>query len=259
MKTSNKDSLFESRVLITGASRRLGAAIALGFAEHGAHIALHYRSDKALAESVKEVALQSGAASVLLLEEDLLAKQAAPRLIEQVVKSFGGLDHLILNAGNFPSCSIEKIDEESFEEGLALNLKANFFLAQAAIAPLRQSEGSIIGLGCASVKSPFHGYLPYVVGKAAFTQMLRTLALELAPQIRLNIIAPGTVMPAPNYSDERIASIASNLPMQRIGSPEDIVEAALFLARSRYTTGAELPIDGGRHLGTIVKNRPGDA
>lgn len=236
---------------MTGAGHRLGRAIALGLAGRGAKVAVHYhRSEAAALTTCRDIVDAGGHA--IALPADLRDRPAARRLIDQTLERWGGLDMLVASAGDFARAELDTLDDDEWDRMLELDLTAPFVLAQRAIAPLRAARGSIVFVTCASTASPFRHHLPYVVAKGGLSHLMRALALELAPTVRVNAVAPGTVLPPPCTGDADLARLAALLPLGRLGEPEDVVRAVLFLAESPFVTGQELYVDGGRSIARVT-------
>jgi pteridine reductase len=181
-----------------------------------------------------------------LLPADLQDRQAARRMIKDGIERLSGLDLLVLSAASFERIPFSDLDDDAWDRSLSLNSAVQFAMAHQATAALKQSRGSIVFITCSSTLTPMRNYLPYVVSKAATKQLMRTLALELAPEVRVNAVAPGTVLPPSDYGDEDRAKLAARIPLARLGEPSDVARAVRFLAESPFITGHELVVDGGR-------------
>jgi pteridine reductase len=214
----------------------------------GMHVGVHYNTSRAEADDTcRSIQLAGGSAT--LFQADLMERSACRKLIDDVLQTFGRLDVLIPSAASFERITYDALDDAAWDRSLDLNLASQFALAQRATQALRNSQGSIVFLTCTSATRPMRNYLPYVVSKGALRQLMRTLALELAPHVRVNAVAPGTVLPPENMSESDVTRLASRIPLGRIGTPEDIAESVLFLVRSPFVTGHEIIVDGGRTLG----------
>ncbi len=238
-------------VLITGAARRIGAAIALAFHERGARVAVHYLSSEA--EAVNLVAAMNarrrGSAGAIAADlHDMAALGALPGA---AVKAFGRLDVLINNASTFYPTPVGQITAAQFDDLIGTNLRAPLFLAQAAAAELRLRDGLILNIADIHALRPLKRHAVYCAAKAALVMLTRSLARELGPEIRVNAIAPGSVMWPENGVDEELRRrIVAHTALKRSGSPEDIAKAALFFATDApFVTGEVLAVDGGRLLG----------
>jgi pteridine reductase len=240
-------SLRGKRALVTGAGQRLGAVIATALGAAGMQVGLHYHRSRAGAEAVGQGIEEAGGRAVLL-EADLSAREAAQTLVAAAVQGLGGLDLLVLSAANFDTVPLSAVTDAHWERALGLNLLAPFRIAQAAATELLSSAGNIIFITCSSTRTPFRNHLPYVVSKGAVSQLMRTLALELAPQIRVNAVAPGSVLPPSDMDADKLERLAKSVPLGRLGTPEAVADAVLYLAQAEYVTGEELFVDGGRGL-----------
>lgn len=236
------------RALVTGAGQRLGQAIAVALGERKARVAVHYnRSQHGAEETARRIHEAGGQADLFSAD---LTRTGAPRaLVDSVVETLGGLDLLVASAASFERIPYDDLDDAALTRSLDLNLAAPFALAHQATPALRQSRGNLVFITCSSATAPYRNYLPYTVSKAALRHLMRTLSLELAPDVRVNAVAPGTVLPPPSYSADAIARLAGSVPLQRIGSPADVVRAVLYLHDSPFVTGQELLVDGGRSWG----------
>lgn len=237
-------------ILITGAARRIGARIAQRLHAQGANIILHYRSSRAEADALRQELQRQRADSVALVNADLQASADLPRLIEDAVAAFGRLDALINNASAFYPTPIGAVSESQWDELLGINLKAPFFLSQAAAAQLRQCHGSIVNLVDVHAERPLQDHPVYSITKAGLVMMTKALAAELGPQVRVNAVAPGAILWPQNEPDEtEKQQILQRTLLKRRGDPDDIAGAVLFLIRDAgYMTGQVLTIDGGRSL-----------
>jgi len=235
------------RALVTGAGVRVGAAIATELGRRGMKVALHYHSS---ADGARETAaaIEAAGGEAALFQADLSVPAAAAALAERVVADFGGLDALVPSAANFEAVALDAIDDGHWERAFALNLRAPFELARAAAQALRDAEGAIVFITGFGTEVPYTGYLPYLASKGALLQVMRTLSLELAPAVRVNAVAPGTVLPPDDMSDEATEALVSKAPLSRVGAASDVAEAVAYLASAPYVTGQQLLVDGGRSV-----------
>lgn len=240
-------SLTGKRALVTGAGQRVGQAIALALGAQGMHVAVHYRESRAGAEQTAEQIRATGGQATLLAA-DLSSREQARRLVDQTVAALGGLDLVVASAASFEKVALADVDDAAWDRSLDLNLASPFALVQQALPALRQARGSVVFITCSSATVPMRGYLPYVVSKGALKHLMKTLALELAPEIRVNAVAPGTVMPPPSYDPQAVERLARAIPLAHVGTPQDIASAVVFLASSPFITGHELAVDGGRSV-----------
>ena len=231
-----------SRVaLVTGAGRRVGAAIARALLESGWSVALHHH-----ASPVEAAALASTAPErARVYPADLGEPNAGGALVDRVIADFRRLDLLVASAAIFERVAFEDVDALAWDRTMALNLRATFFMAQRAASALRASEGSIVILTCSSATLPYPDFLPYVVSKGAARQLMRTLAIELAPRVRVNAVAPGTVLPPEASDDAARSALSERTLVKKLGTASDVAGAVLYLADARFVTGHEILVDGG--------------
>jgi pteridine reductase len=216
------------------------------------HVAVHFRSSAAEAKETCEL-VESAGGSARAFAADLADRAQARGLVDAVIAEFGGLDLLVPSAANFERVPLGTLDDADWDRTLELDLTSPFVLAQRASSALRAARGSIVFITCASATTPFKNYLPYVVAKGALRQLMRTLALELAPDVRVNAVAPGTVLPPTELGSAVVGRLAHSVPLQRIGSSEDVAEAVVYLAGAEFVTGQELLVDGGRGVARVER------
>jgi pteridine reductase len=235
-------------VLITGAARRVGAAIVRTLHGAGARVAIHHRGSGADADALAAELNAVRAGSAILLQADLLDTARLPRLVESTLDAFGHLDILINNASTFYPTPVGTITEAQWDDLLGTNLKAPLFLSQAAAPALVRSEGLILNIVDIHGLRPLKGFPVYSPAKAGLVMLTHALARELAPRVRVNAIAPGPVLfPESGLTEEKKTDIIDRTLLKRRGSPQDIARAALFFAADApYVTGQVLAIDGGR-------------
>ncbi|MFC5441173.1 pteridine reductase [Rhodanobacter ginsenosidimutans] len=236
--------------LITGAARRVGAVIAHTLHAAGYDVALHYRHSAAEATALAETLERQRAGSTLLLQGELADTAALPVLIESLLAHYGRLDALVNNASAFYPTPLGEATPVQWNELFASNAQAPFFLSQAAVPALREAQGGIVNLLDIYAERPLANHPLYCMAKAALAAMTRSLALDLAPQVRVNGVAPGAVMwPSDGkpYDDQQ--AMLARTPMQRAGTPEDVAGAVLWLLRDApFVTGQVVRVDGGRTL-----------
>ena len=239
-------------VLITGGAKRVGAAICRRLHAAGARLMLHYRASAGEARLLQAELNGVRADSVALIQADLLDLAKLPSLVDQTVMRFGRLDALVNNASSFFSTPMGDIQPAQWDDLMGTNVRAPLFLSQAAAAPLRKTQGAIVNIGDIHAERPLRNYVVYSIAKAALTGLTRSLARELAPDVRVNAIAPGPILwPEGDESFDEVSRqrIISHTPLKREGTPDDIARAALFLiAEAPYVTGETINVDGGRHV-----------
>ncbi|HSC87253.1 MAG TPA: SDR family oxidoreductase [Polyangiaceae bacterium] len=233
------------RALVTGAGKRLGRAMAEAVGARGADVWLHYHQSEAGArEAQRNIEASGGRAFVGSADLSDLAQ--ARELVQRAIADLGGLDLLVVSAASFERGGVDSLDDAGFERSLRFILQSSFALAQEAAPALRASQGSIVFITCTSSVRPFRGYLGYSVAKGALRQLMLGLAQELAPAVRVNAIAPGTVLPPPETTAEEHERYAHQALLDRVGEADDVVRALLYLVDAPFVTAQELRVDGGR-------------
>lgn len=236
-------------VLITGAARRVGACIARRLHQAGANVVIHYRQAAEDAAALAAELQQHRPNSAFLVQADLRDVAAFPSLVAQILAHYGRLDGLVNNASSFFPTPLGAIDASAWDDLVGSNFKAPLFLTQACAPALRQQQGNVVNITDIHAERPLAGYPLYSAAKGALLSLTRALAIELAPEIRVNAVAPGAILwpedgqfPRP----ERQAIVQHTL-LKREGSPEEIASAVHFLlAEATYMTGQVLNVDGGR-------------
>jgi pteridine reductase len=245
------DSLQGKVVLVTGGARRVGAAIARRLHKSGATLMLHYRSSVADARKLQTELDAIRPNSVSLLQGDLLDTAKLPHLIAHTVQTLGRLDALINNASTFIATPVGEINEDNWHSLIGTNVKAPLFLSQAAAPHLRRTQGSIVNITDIHADLPMKNYVVYTLAKAALQGLTHSLARELAPEVRVNAVAPGPILWPDGSAFDELARqrIISHTPLKRVGSPEDIAGAVHYLlTEAGYVTGHTLTVDGGRRI-----------
>lgn len=232
--------------LVTGGARRIGNAIALALAERQVHVAVSYRSSVREARDTVE-AIEAFGVRALAVKTDLSRSTEITRLITRVGRRFGRLDILINCAATFDRTPFRSLSEAHWDHAMKTNLKGPFLCAlQASRLMRRRGGGKIINFADWAGVRPYRHYLPYCVSKAGLIGLTKALALELAPTIHVNAIAPGPILPPLNINRLVRAKVAARVPLRRWGSPKDVVNAVLFLLEGTdYMTGATIFVDGG--------------
>lgn len=234
-------------ILVTGAAKRVGRAVALALARRGAHVVVHYhRSSEAAQRTVEEIKALGVRATALAA--DLSRVSEIESLVERAARFLGRLDVLINNAAVFWRTPFGAITERDWDDHLDVNLKATFFCAQAAAQVMqKQGEGKIINISDWAGYRPYADYIPYCVSKAGVIALTQVLARTLAPTIQVNGVAPGPVLLPEDYDEREREKIIQETPLGSLGSPEDVAQAVLFLIEgSDFITGHTLVVDGGR-------------
>lgn len=238
-------------VLITGGAKRVGAAVCRLLHADGASLMLHFRSSAGEARLLQAELNHMRAGSVALIQADLLDLAKLPSLVEQTVQTFGRLDALVNNASSFFPTPIGEVTPAHFNDLVGTNLQAPLFLAQAAAPALRKTQGAIVNITDLHAERPLKSYVVYSAAKAGLVGLTRSLARELAPEVRVNAIAPGPVLWPDDAAFDELSRqrIISHTPLRREGTPDDIAKAVRFLIDDApYITGETLHVDGGRHI-----------
>jgi NAD(P)-dependent dehydrogenase (short-subunit alcohol dehydrogenase family) len=233
--------------LVTGGAKRVGRVIAWALAQRGAQVAITYQRSQRDADAfVKEMETAGRKALAVRAEATRAAEVTAA--VDRVVKQFGRIDILINNAAIFPRTPWAALDEAAWDQAIDVNLKGPFLFAKAAGDRMKaQGSGKIVNIADWAGERPYRDYLPYCVSKAGVVALTKGLALELAPHVQVNAVAPGPVLLPEGMSEEERAKVIVATPLRRIGSPEDVANAVVFLLEgSDFITGAVLPVDGGR-------------
>lgn len=242
----------ESRpvALITGAARRVGAAIARGLHADGYDLALHYRRSGEEMEALVGELEQARPGSVVTVQADLAQFDRLAEIVARAVGHFGRLDALVNNASAYYATPIGSTTPQQWDELFASNARAPFFLSQAAAPHLRARGGAIVNLADIYAERPLAGHTVYCMAKAALVMMTKSLARELGPQVRVNAIAPGNVLWSDNpVKAETLDMVCERTALQRQGAPEDIVSAVHWLLHGNgYVTGQVIAVDGGRSV-----------
>jgi pteridine reductase len=235
--------------LVTGGATRVGAAIGRTLHAAGAHLVIHYRRSSAHAEQLQAelVALRPGSAS--LAQADLLDIAALPGLIDRTLAATGRLDILVNNASSFYPTPVGEATLEQWQDLMGTNAQAPFFLSQAAAPQLQANGGCIVNLVDIHAERPHRQHPIYSMAKAANAMLVKTLARELAPQVRVNGVAPGAILwPESFFEDADRLAILERIPLGRPGTTQDIADTVLFLVSSDYVTGQIIAVDGGRSV-----------
>lgn len=248
---SSPNSLDNHVALITGAARRIGAAIARTLHAQGADVAIHYRGSEAAANAVAADLNAMRADSAATFAADLNDLASLNHLLDDVRAWRSRLDILVNNASRFYPTPVGEITEDQWDDLIGANLKAPLFLSQAALPALREASGVIINIVDVHSQRPLRNHPVYGPAKAGLAMLTRSLAKDLAPEVRVNGVSPGAILwPENGMSSATKDAILDQVPLGRPGTPEDIANAVLFLAKDAdYVTGQIIAIDGGRSIG----------
>jgi pteridine reductase len=229
--------------LVTGAGKRVGAAIARALAGRGYRLAIHYHRSRDEAEAL--AAALGGEATTFAA--DLQTSAAPQQLVDEVAATMGGIDVLVNSASNFLSVPLEEVTPEQWDAVFAVNLRAPFFLSLAAARHMTPGS-SIINMCDLAAFETWPRYIPHGIAKAGVAQLTRVLARQLAPGVRVNAIAPGVVLPPDGMDAAALDRLRETTPLRRHGDPSDVVAAVEYLIDARFVTGEMLFVDGGRHV-----------
>lgn len=233
--------------LVTGGGIRVGRALALALGARGATVAVHYHASEAGAASAV-AAIEAGGGRAAAFRADLTGREAPEALVGEVVSRFGGLDLLVNSAAIMERTPFGETTPEQWDRIIALNLRAPYLLTQAAERHLRRARGAVVNISDLAAFETWPGYIPHGLTKTGLVYMTRALARVLAPDVRVNAIAPGTVLLPETFSAADASHLAATTPLSREGSPGDVVHAMVFLLEADYVTGETIIVDGGRHI-----------
>jgi pteridine reductase len=237
-------------IFITGAAKRIGKEIALTFKELGWNIIIHYNSSKKDADDLANQINKDNPNSAKTVQGNLDIKEDVQKILSEVSETFPSIDVLVNNASTFYPTPIDEISEDHWERLIGSNLKGPLFLIQGLKEQLKSSKGSIINITDTNLSKGVPNFSIYSAAKAGLEAVTKGLARELAPDIKVNAIAPGAMLEPPDvtWTEEQKNKVIENIPLNRMGSEKDIADAVSFLAHSEYITGQIIKVDGGRSL-----------
>jgi pteridine reductase len=245
------ESLSGKVALVTGGAKRVGAAIARRLHRDGANLMLHYRGSEREAKALREELNAARANSVALVQADLLDVQGLPEIVRNTVNRFERLDALINNASAFFPTPVGEMTPANWETLIGANLRAPLFLSQAAASHLKKAGGAIVNITDIHAERPLKSYVIYSIAKTGLVGLTRSLARELAPEVRVNGVAPGAIVwpEDGSWDDLTRQRIVSHTLLRRTGDPDDIARAVYYLiAEAPYVTGQIIAVDGGRSI-----------
>ena len=237
-------------IFVTGGAKRIGKAIIELFAKDGWKVIIHYNSSKADAEALADAINEKNADTAFIVQGDLDKADEVNNIISKVDGFTETIDLLINNASTFYPTPIDDISEDHWEKLIGSNLKGPLFLIQGLKQKLIESKGSIINITDTNLSKGVANYSIYSAAKAGLESITKGLARELAPEIKVNAIAPGAMLEPPDvtWTEEQKSKVIESIPLKRMGSEKDIADAVKFLAHSQYITGQIIKVDGGRSL-----------
>ncbi|HUL92904.1 MAG TPA: pteridine reductase [Burkholderiales bacterium] len=245
------ESLSGKVVLVTGGAKRVGAAIARRLHRGGANLMLHYRGSEREAKALREELNAARANSAALVQADLLDVHGLPEIVRNTVNRFDRLDALVNNASAFFPTPVGEMTPANWESLIGANLRAPLFLSQAAAPHLRKTGGAIVNITDIHAERPLKSYVIYSIAKTGLVGLTRSLARELAPEVRVNGVAPGAVVWPEDGSWDEVTRqrIVSHTLLRRTGEPDDIARAVYYLiVEAPYVTGQIIAVDGGRSI-----------
>ena len=240
-----RNSISPGAVLVTGGAKRIGAQIAVHLASRGYSIALHYNHSRKEADELAR-RIRDALGECEIFGADLNSPRGTLKLLATVIKKFSNLNALINNASIFERSRLKDLDFKNLDRHFAVNLRAPLIL-MSQFAKLR-SSGVIVNILDTNVAQNKTSYFNYLFTKKSLADLTKMAAVELAPQIRVNAIAPGLILPPERKSDDSLDRLAKNIPLKRRGAPEGIARAVQFLIENDYITGQTIFVDGGEHL-----------
>lgn len=241
------DPISQRVALVTGGAVRVGRALSLGLSREGYDIVVTYRSSAEEAESLRREVTESGRRCELV-HADLADPEAAETVIDVVRSSLGRLDLLVNSAASFSARPLLEVDAAEWDAVMAVNVRAPHLLVRAAARLLEEAKGSVVNIADLAAFQAWTDRPHHAVSKAALVHLTKVQARALAPDVRVNAVAPGSVLRPQGWSEDRWLDIANRAPLARPGTPEDVVQAVLYLANAPFVTGQVLTVDGGRLL-----------
>lgn len=234
--------------LVTGAGRRVGRAIALGLAAKKMRVAVHYHASSKDADETVRLARAAGAPDAWAIGADLRDQSAITRLVDGVAQKGGALDVLVNSAAEMRKTPFDEVTPDEWDDIMALNMRSPFFCSQAAARHMADRGGVIVNIADLAALETWPDYIPHGISKAGVMQMTRALARKLAPRIRVNAVVPGAVLLPEHWTQEDADNLVRTTPLKRLGAPEDVARAVVYLLEADYVTGDAVIVDGGRNL-----------
>ena len=241
------DALAGRVALVTGAGRRVGRAIALALGRRGIQVVVHFNDSRAGAYETARMIVEAGGAATVE-QADLNEVDATHALVDRAVAWRGSLGALVNSAAIMLRTPIAETTQADWDRMFALNVRAPYFLSQRAAPSLAASDGSIVNIADLAAFESWPAYVPHGMTKAAVVQMTRAMARALAPGVRVNAVAPGVVLLPEGWDEKDAEHLRETTPLRRLGAPEDVAEAVVYLLSARFVTGEVLRVDGGRHV-----------
>lgn len=241
------DRLAGRVALVTGAGRRVGRAIALALGARGMRVVVHYNGSRDGADETARLIEKAGGDAVVE-QADLGQLESAHGLVDRAVAWRGGLAALVNSAAIMLRTPVGETSQAEWDTMFAINVRAPYFLSQRAAPSLAAARGAIVNIADLAAFESWPAYVPHGMTKAAVVQMTRAMARALAPDVRVNAVAPGVVLLPEGWSEEEAEHLRSTTPLRRLGAPEDVARAVIYLLEAEYVTGEVVRVDGGRHI-----------
>jgi len=235
--------------LVTGAGRRVGRALAVALGARGMRVVVHYAGSAQGAEETARL-IRAAAGTARVLQADLRDVSAAEQLVDRVLEQEGELFALVNSAAVMLRTPVGETTADEWDDMFALNVRAPYFLAQRAAPALKAARGAVVNIADLAAFETWPAYVPHGMTKAAIVQMTRGLAHALAPEVRVNAVAPGVALLPEGWNDADAEHLRRTTPLQRLGTPEDVAGAMVYLLEADYVTGEVITVDGGRHIRT---------
>jgi pteridine reductase len=243
----SSDPLAGRVALVTGAGRRVGRAIAVALGARGMQVVVHFNGSRVGADETAQLITAAGGEAIVE-QGDLAQLDAAHALVDRAVAWRGALTALVNSAAIMLRTPVGETTQADWDSMFAINVRAPYFLSQRAAPALATSRGAIVNIADLAAFESWPAYVPHGMTKAALVQMTRAMARALAPDVRVNAVAPGVVLLPENWSEEGAEHLQSTTPLRRLGTPEDVAQAVIFLLEAQYVTGEVIRVDGGRHI-----------
>ncbi|MFL5620892.1 MAG: SDR family oxidoreductase [Gemmatimonadaceae bacterium] len=241
------DRLSGRVALVTGAGRRVGRAIALALGARGMRVVVHFNGSEAGADETARL-INAAGGQAIVERADLAHVESAHDLVDRAVAWRGTLTALVNSAAIMLRTPVGETTAADWDTMFAINVRAPYFLSQRAAPALAASEGAIVNIADLAAFESWPAYVPHGMTKASVVQMTRAMARALAPEVRVNAVAPGVVLLPEGWSEDEAEHLRSTTPLRRLGSPEDVAQSVVFLLEARYVTGEVIRVDGGRHI-----------
>jgi pteridine reductase len=242
-----QDRLAGRVALVTGAGRRVGRAIALSLGARGMQVVVHYNGSRAGADETARLIVNAGGEATIV-QGDLTQLESADALVDRAVAWRGQLAALVNSAAVMVRTPVGETSQADWDTMFAINVRAPYFLSQRAAPALATARGAIVNIADLAAFESWPAYVPHGMTKAAVVQMTRAMARALAPDVRVNAVAPGVVLLPEGWQEDEAEHLRSTTPLQRLGSPDDVAQAVIYLLEAEYVTGEVVRVDGGRHV-----------